>query len=444
MGAVIMVNVAAIYSTLGNPDSLVPLLIKDSASSAGMTAGSFITGKEEGQDRFIDEAGTEAIWLLGIPAYKEIYNKTIYKLFNLDSKFDVRNLKNKDILEKTKQYAPNDEIKLNIEKIAKKQQLTKNVAFYRFLASTGLAIATYVGLTKLKHNFTEQKIRNNILKEYNQNQEKDKKENTASKSPSFKGVGTVVSDFAFSPVKNMWLMDGAITTERLVDSRTPQEFTGYAIKEASLLLMLYYVGGKIQELCEKYANKKFNRSILLDARVLENKELQKSFEDGSILKSLEEFSKIKEKGDTAIYEFLHNNPDNHIVKYAKQSEIIKMYKQPKKWYEIFKKSEVTDKIDTREFIDLEDIKGVDKKLSTLYTQFQDSIKKGETSDQFFKQVKKLKRHSINMNIGTSIFVLGILTPAIMVAKRLWKKDNAEFQTKSEIRKQMIEEGIIKA
>ena len=71
MGAVIMVNVAAIYSTLGNPDSLVPLLIKDSASSAGMTAGSFITGKEEGQDRFIDEAGTEAIWLLGIPAYKE-------------------------------------------------------------------------------------------------------------------------------------------------------------------------------------------------------------------------------------------------------------------------------------------------------------------------------------------------------------------------------------
>ena len=65
-----LVNAAKIYSTLGNPNSLVPLGVKDASSCLGMTAGSYATGKEEGFDRFIDEFGTEALWLGGIPAFK--------------------------------------------------------------------------------------------------------------------------------------------------------------------------------------------------------------------------------------------------------------------------------------------------------------------------------------------------------------------------------------
>ena len=49
-----LVNAAKIYSTLGNPNSLVPLGVKDASSCLGMTAGSYATGKEEGFDRFID------------------------------------------------------------------------------------------------------------------------------------------------------------------------------------------------------------------------------------------------------------------------------------------------------------------------------------------------------------------------------------------------------
>ena len=71
-----MLNVGSIFSRLGNPDSLIPLAIKDSTSTAGMTVGSYITGKEEGHDRFIDEVGTEAIWLGGLPFFKWLYNKT--------------------------------------------------------------------------------------------------------------------------------------------------------------------------------------------------------------------------------------------------------------------------------------------------------------------------------------------------------------------------------
>ena len=76
-----MVNIAKVFSTLGNPDSLIPLAIKDSASTAGMTVGSYITGKEEGHDRFIDEVGTEAIWLGGIPFFKWLFDKTVFLYF---------------------------------------------------------------------------------------------------------------------------------------------------------------------------------------------------------------------------------------------------------------------------------------------------------------------------------------------------------------------------
>ena len=94
-----MINPAKIYSVLGNPNSLIPLAVKDVSSTAGMTAASFVTGKEEGQDRLIDELGTEFIWLLGIPMFKGIFNNTVFRALGLDSKFDARNLKNKQIFE---------------------------------------------------------------------------------------------------------------------------------------------------------------------------------------------------------------------------------------------------------------------------------------------------------------------------------------------------------
>ena len=84
------VNAAKIYSTLGNPNSLIPLGVKDASSCLGMTAGSYATGKEEGVDRFIDEFGTEILWLGGIPAFKWIFDKTVFKAYGLDSKIDKK------------------------------------------------------------------------------------------------------------------------------------------------------------------------------------------------------------------------------------------------------------------------------------------------------------------------------------------------------------------
>ena len=86
-----VITASKVYSVLGNNNSLVPLAIKDVANSAGVTAGSYVTGNEaEGEDRFIDEFGTQAIWLFGIPVYKKLMDLALFKLMGYDHKIDVR------------------------------------------------------------------------------------------------------------------------------------------------------------------------------------------------------------------------------------------------------------------------------------------------------------------------------------------------------------------
>ena len=434
-----IINPAKIYSVLGNPNSLIPLAVKDISATTGMTAGSFVTGKEEGVDRFIDETGTQAIWLLGIPGFKLLFDKTAFKAIGLDAKFDARNLKDKDIFEKTKKYAPTEEIKSNIEKIGKNQKLFKNAAMAKFGVATALTVASYIGLTRFKQKFTEKKIRENLITEYNEKQTQEQN-STPSNNPSFKGLGQVVESFAFNPVKNMWILDGCITAERLKDSRSPQEFIGYGIKEAMTLCFMYYAGGKIQNLLEQHSTKKHNKSIGLDARVLEGTNLKQAFEDGSVEKALAEFKQANtSKAD--LYEFIHNNPDNLVVKVSKESDIIQMYKEPQGF---LKKAKITDKIDTRKYIDLKEVEGVGEKISELHGQYKSALSQGEKSEEFFNAVRKLKRNSIKMNIGACILALGVITPALMLAKRFAGKDDQEFQTKKEVRDKLIQEGIIKA
>ena len=161
---------AKIFSTLGNDKSLVPMAIKDVANSCGLTAGSYITGdKLEGKDRFIDEFGTQAIWLFGIPTYKKIIDYTLYKALKIDPKFDVRNLKEhrKGLLEKSLEFADNS-IKNSIKAGMENTKFTKNLAMGKFIVSTALTIGSYWGLTKYRHKYTQKAAKKEILKELEQ------------------------------------------------------------------------------------------------------------------------------------------------------------------------------------------------------------------------------------------------------------------------------------
>jgi len=421
-------SVAKIYSVLGNPKSIIPLGIKDASSTAGLTAASFATGKEEGQDRFIDEAGTEVIWLLGIPVAKKFIDLTAFKTAKLDPDFDVRNFHNKEIMEKAKEYAPTETIKNNIEKISKNQKLYKGLTFGKFAAAVSATIGAYLALANAKQKYTENNIAKNLLEEqklaldYGQNIADEKIKNIGSsdkkENVSFKGG---FENFMLNPVANMYLLEGSITGSRLAKSRNKQELVGYAIKEGGFLAFMYVIGQQIQNAFEKIADKKYNKNISLDARVIEDKTLAEAFHSKEIEKSFEAFP--KNASDAEIYEFLHKNPENEIVKRAKQSDIIKLYKK-------------TDKIDTRKYIDIKKVKGVKDNLSKLYEQYKNS---GETTEVFFKNLKKVKRGSVIANIGTSILALGVVIPSIMLAKR-HADDDTEFQVKNEIKQKLINEG----
>lgn len=421
-------SVAKIYSVLGNSKSIIPLGIKDASGTAGITAASFATGKEEGQDRFIDEAGTEVIWLLGIPAAKKFIDLTAFKTAKLDPKFDIRNLHNKDILEKTKEYAPNDTVRNSIEKISKNQKLYKGLTIGKFAAAVSATIGAYFALANAKQKYTETNIAKNLLEEqklamdYGQNNAKEKAKtigaNKKNDNVSFKGG---FENFMLNPVANMYLLEGSITGSRLAKSRNKQELTGYAIKEGGFLAFMYVVGQQIQNAFEKIVDKKHNKNIALDSRVIEDKTLADAFSSKSIEASLAAFP--KDASDVEIYDFLHKNPENEVVKRAKQSDIIKLYKK-------------TGKIDTRKYIDIKKVKGVNENLSKLYEQYKAS---GETTDVFFSKLKKLKRGSIIANIGTSVFVIGVVIPAIMLGKRLVNGDT-EFEVKNEVRQKLIDEG----
>ncbi len=467
-----MISPAKIYSVLGNPKSLVPLGVKDSANCLGLTTASYITGKkEEAQDRFIDEAGTEVIWLGAIPAFKKVIDKTLFKVAKYDPKYDIRNLENKAIYEKTKKYAPTDKIRNDIEKIGMNPKNFRALNFVKVAAATVLALASYDILTNEKQKYTDRKVEKRIREQMKQSENNSKMivskniNKTAFSAVkkhnnlSFKGG---LSDFVLDPVKNMYVLDGGITGQRLLKSRDPQEFMGYAIKEGGFLLFMYYAGQKIQDFMINRADKKHNKSIALDSRVLEDDKFKDLFKSGEIEHSLNKFpeyeipenkpvgfvQKIKNffnppkptpemlAKDADLYEFIHNNPDNAVVKVAKKSDIIENYKvRDKGFLGFFKKKIDTGKIDTRKYIDMNTMRETHANIKKLYGQFKAS---GQDVDTFFNQVRKLKRNSIKMNIGSTIGALGVLLPGIMLAKRILSNDT-EFATTKRIREKLENE-----
>lgn len=447
------ITASSIYSTLGNSNSLVPMAIKDIANSVGLTAGSYITGdKLEGKDRFLDEFGTQAIWLFGIPAYKKLLDLTLYKALKIDPTFDVRNFaKNRGkILEKSIEYADSS-IKESLKNATKNPKFSKNLAMGKFVVSTALTILSYAGLTKYRHNQTKKAAQKEIMEEMKlmnkDNQDKffytnpsekkafaDLHQKQQSKQLAFTGS---IQDFMYNPVKNLMILDGSITAERLGESRNKQEFIGYSIKEGSFWAFMYFASKPIQKFLENRVEKNKPASIDLDARVIECKELEKAFKDGTLTKSADNILGLKTYEN--MLEYIHNNPDDFVVQMAKKSDILPTLKHATQ----------ADDVDYRKFIDLDEFQGVAEKLKKLAGKFEEFknihgiiIEKinGENVDNtlgaFLKNVKKLKRTSIITNIGACIGALGILAPALMIAMRKFDK-NQGFQVKEDLKKEML-------
>lgn len=429
---------STIYSTLGNNSSRVPLAIKDIANSCGLTAASYMAGDSvEGKDRFIDEFGTQGIWLFGIPVYKKVLDVLMLKPMGFDNKIDARILQNQDILKAAQKFAPTQAIKNSLQYVAAHQPKFKGATFAKFALSTVLTCASYFGLTKYRHNYTEEQIKKDYFAKQNQSGKNvsfmdgkvagnvpfssafsDVYVNNKQVANAKKGNNNVtftggLQDFIFDPVKNLMIVDATITGERLTDSRNPQDFFGYVIKEGSFWAFMYGAGPLIEKALEKHADKK-GKSIDLDARVLESADLQKAIQDGSLKAHLEIFKKA-DVSDVDLYKFaVKPDSKNLVLDMAKKSDIITMFND--------------QKVDTRSYIDLEKLRGVGSKLEKLIGQYETS---GETLDSFLKTVRKMKRQAVLKNIGACIGALGVIAPAIMLGVRKFGS-NSDYQVKKDI------------
>ena len=106
---------------------------------------------------------------------------------------------------------------------------------------------------------------------------------------------------------------------------------------------------------ENRAEKNKNKPVAidLDARVIESEELEKAFHNGTLTQSADKILKLKTY--ESMLDYIHNNPDDFVVKMAKKSDILPTLKQASQ----------ADNVDYREFINFDDFRDVASKLKKL-------------------------------------------------------------------------------
>ena len=445
-------------TAFGDHSSLLPLFTKDIVNSTGMTAFSYNAGgKIEAKDRFIDEFGTQAIWMGGLPFFKWAIDNSVYKIAKINPDIDVRLLNDAQQLEVAKKYEAtleNKSIAQSLEKAAKFSSKTKCLFIGKFVTATALTLASFFTLVKVKQHYTKKEIEKQFWAKkseqhfYNNNVAKSpafkafsvneyKAEKKPSKTPSFKGVGSVLQGFMFGPVKNLFIVDAGITGERLVNSRTKTELAETAIKEGSLLFFMYVAGRYIQKGIEKVSEKFFKKPIDLHAEVLSSDYMKDAISSGKVyddVKAVTDLASDKKK----LFEFIYNSnkssADNTVIKAAKKSGLIKTIKEGSWLEKLAGKAKDTGIIDPHQYINADDVQAFANNVKKL----ADSAPKGEKAiAEFLKKCRNMKIGSVAANMGITCLFLGLIVPYSMMKYRAKQQNgNKDFHVQAEIERQL--------
>jgi len=442
-----------VISTLGNKDSLIPVMIKDGVDSTSLTYNSYKAGGlVEGIDRGIDEFGTQAIWIGGIPFYKKLIDLTAYKLKKINHNVDPRVIANKEYASWAKENAQGiidksgQTVKDAISDCLKDGgQLAKKLYKGKIIAATALTLITYFLLTKSKQKNTKKNVISELKAQNNaENKNKNSKDTfynsynqilkaeqgksifsgfdkfTKNTTPSFSGLMQNLSDaIMFNPVHNMKIIDAGITTERLACSRNKTEFCEHAIKEGAFLFFIYGFGNLLEKGINKLSDKVFKKPIDLKIDVLMDGKFKEALSSGKIAADAAKLPSSN-AGLTDKLNFIINNPDNIVVQAAKKSNIIQTVKN----------KAGKNVVDTSKFIDLEAFENLAKDLLNINEKFS---KSNEPINKFLNKTKGLKVGSTLANIGISCFILGYLIPKAVYKYREYKTGSTKFHVAEDIK-----------
>lgn len=392
-----------IISAVGNNRSIYPLLVRDcgieNVAKVTMTyrqncKESKKIAKHALRERIIDEYGTSAIWLGGIPLLDKCCNYFIKKI-GISPDTSTKLLKEgpeqglEYNIKKFKDIAPEAVTKLY--KIKNNKNLFKRLAGAKFLATTTIPIFLmgYV-LPKLNFRYT----RKQRAKELRLNQEQNRIKNSngmlvslenfkgkkelSKKTPSFKGLEAFAD---FSPLQRMMILDGGLTAGRVATGRNKAEKAEMLFKMAGMCYLNYVAPKSIEKGLNKLTKKLFNINVDLDPKILADKNL---------IKNINNFE-IPEKN---LLSYIDNNPNSMFSQLAKKTGLTERLKNgvrnPEKYV---------------------DIKRLEEFKNNL-VQYVKSLKESDAPQKLAQKAVRAKSFNILANITISSALLALALPKL--------------------------------
>ncbi|MBQ7286228.1 MAG: hypothetical protein IJW73_00530 [Candidatus Gastranaerophilales bacterium] len=414
----ISTNSIKLLSGLGNNDDCLAAMIAKDWIGDAATVYTYKKegGKDDAREKAIEEFGTGAIWLFGIPLVKKIVDKTVYPFLKLDSNFDPRVLDDKSKLEQittTLKNSTNEALSSQKEvfsnlfeknpviKSLTNAQLYKGMAIGKFAVAT---IASAIGLTaiiKYKQDTTTKRIEKEI---------KEKKENNTAATLVMKGVEKNptylaftqsnkksnpisftggLAEFMYNPIKNTMILDGVITGTRLKEARKGER--GEVLFKEACQIAFIYGFPKLFDKATGFIGKKLNCPIDLDPKVLFDKGLKEKIDASA--------HALKQIGDS-------KNILNTLQEISIDSPIIDLLDKNGVISTIKDKAGKILSIDYFKPIDEDSVKNTVKEIASLGDNFKNLGK-----------IKAFKTSAIIANIIAGAAIMGVIQPLINIWMR---------------------------
>ena len=417
-----------LLSGLGNnSDSIVPMAVKDTISNCAIVATyKSKGGKDDARERAIEEFGTGAVWLFGIPAVKKIIDKTLYPIFKLNPDFDLRLLKDdsefKSVLKNTNEALiknPDNSLIKNMSKTLNSlndknaiwgkftnKDLYKGLFISKFALSTALSAIALTKIIKYKQKSTQKRIEaevNKLKKENLIRNSVDKKVKSSNVYNIFKGSKNkqnitfkgALDLFMYNPIANTSLLDGVITLTRLKEARKGER-KEVALKEIFQILFIYAIAKPTQKMFE-FFGKKLNTPIELDPKVLFSKDVKENIEQSSKIILKENLNNIdKNELKEKIYSLASSDIKNPLIQTLNKNGVVSILKNNNQ-----------EALNYLKQIDSKDLKKSIDDILTLNKHVNKNI----------GAIKAYKVFSIVANVAIGALAMGIVQPLINIKMR---------------------------
>lgn len=403
-----MTLVTNIISSIGNNNSIAPLIIRDCGIEVPtkilMTYNQNKSNKDiaylAARERFVDEYAVSAVWLGGVPLMGFIADKLIKKINKFNPNINSKLLKEEEFqglkynINKFKEKAP--EAVADLEKIAKNTSKYKRNLAGKFLLQTIIPIAligwiipkaVFAWTAKTKEK--QAKAKQNNTDTFTKSSIENKKTN-----PNFKGgIGSLAD---LSNLEKLFITDAGYAVGRIATARKRNEAYDIGVKMSGMIYLNYIFPKQLEKLLNGISSNLLKTNLDLDIKLLNNKEFLDAIKNQAL--ELPQTDSAKD-----LIEFIDNKPDSLFTKYANEFGKIKMLDNKTR--------------DPRAYVDF---KQLGEFRNSIENFIKTSTKSGLSEDkilEFAKKAKKVKTFNTLFNISVSSILLAFGLPKFQFMMR---------------------------